>query len=186
MDKTEQKNIERILNGDTEIFGVFIRTYSKQIFTLIWRIVRNQEDAEELTQDCFLKAYNTLNKFKGECLFSTWLYRIAYNTAISATRKRKQEFLHIEEQMINQIPDHSIDEQFKHETNENQLAALNKAINCLPPEERALLQLFYTEQKNVEDIATITGLTPANVKVKLHRIRKKLYIVLNNEWYNLV
>lgn len=186
MKKTDQENIERILNGETELFGLLIHTYSEQIFRLISKIVHNTEDAEELTQDCFLKAFRTLGKFKGECQFSTWLYRIAYNTAISATRKKKQEFLYIAEQTINQVPDENVNEQFENETNENQLKALNKAIGCLSPEERAILQLFYTDQKTIDDIARVTGLTNANVKVKLHRIRKKLYIMLNNEEYNLV
>ena len=100
MDQSEHIYIQRILNGEKEVFGLLVNTYSQQVFQLIVRIVRNQEDAEELAQDCFMKAFRTLDKFKGECQFSTWLYRIAYNTAISAVRKKKQEFLYIDEKTI--------------------------------------------------------------------------------------
>ncbi|MFR3330843.1 MAG: RNA polymerase sigma factor [Odoribacter splanchnicus] len=180
MNKTAHLYITRILNGEVDLFGQLLAVYSRPIFLLIYRIVHNREEAEELTQDTFLKAYRTLHRFKGECLFSTWLYRIAYNTAISATRKKKYEFLYIEEQMIDQVKDSELDEQFENQMHEQQLDQLDKAMNSLPPDERALLLLYYTEQKTIEEIAGITKLTTANVKVKLHRIRKKLYILLNN------
>lgn len=180
MNKTEHLYITRILNGEVELFGKLLAEYSQPIFLLIYRIVHSREEAEELTQDTFLKAYRTLQRFKGECLFSTWLYRIAYNTAISATRKKKYEFLYISEQTIEQVEDADLDEQFENQIHEQQLDRLDKAMNYLPPNERALLLLYYTEQKTIEEIADVTRLTPANVKVKLHRIRKKLYILLNN------
>lgn len=186
MEKQEQKYIERIINGETELFSLLVQKYSQQTFQLIIGIVRNRENAEELTQDCFLKFYRSLPKFKGECLLSTWIYRIAYNTAISATRKKKQEYLYIEEQTIDQVPDHEVDEQFEQEYNEERLEKLKEAMAILPPEERGMLQLFYTEQKTIEEMATVTGFTPSNVKVKMHRIRKKLYILLTNERYNLL
>ncbi|MCS2714378.1 sigma-70 family RNA polymerase sigma factor [Bacteroides thetaiotaomicron] len=91
--KDESYYIERILDGETEYFSVFLDRYSRPLYTLVVQIVGCPEDAEELLQDIFLKAFRNLNRYKGECRFSTWIYRIAYNTAISATRKKKQEFL---------------------------------------------------------------------------------------------
>ena len=183
IDKSEHIYIQRILNGEKEVFGLLVNTYSQQVFQLIVRIVRNQEDAEELAQDCFMKAFRTLDKFKGECQFSTWLYRIAYNTAISAVRKKKQEFLYIDEKTINEIPDKEVNEQFENEINEQQLQQLNEAISQLLPDERGILQLFYKENKSIEEITIVTGLTISNVKVKLHRLRKKLYLILSNQRY---
>ena len=183
MDQSEHIYIQRILNGEKEVFGLLVNTYSQQVFQLIVRIVRNQEDAEELAQDCFMKAFRTLDKFKGECQFSTWLYRIAYNTAISAVRKKKQEFLYIDEKTINEIPDKEVNEQFENEINEQQLQQLNEAISQLLPDERGILQLFYKENKSIEKITIVTGLTTSNVKVKLHRLRKKLYLILSNQRY---
>ena len=183
MDPSEHIYIQRILNGEKEVFGLLVNTYSQQVFQLIVRIVRNQEDAEELAQDCFMKAFRTLDKFKGECQFSTWLYRIAYNTAISSVRKKKQEFLYIDEKTINEIPDKEVNEQFENEINEQQLQQLNEAISLLLPDERGILQLFYKENKSIEEITIVTGLTTSNVKVKLHRLRKKLYLILSNQRY---
>lgn len=184
MEQLEDIYIKRIQNGETELFSHVVASYSQPVFLLILRIVRSQEDAEELTQDVFMKIYRTLNHFKGDSLFSTWLYRIAYNTAISATRKKKQEFLYIEEQTIDNVPDEETNKAFEKTLDEERLQALRKAVDQLPPDERGIITLFYTEQKTVEDIASVTSLTTANVKVKLHRIRKKLYIMLKSEQYN--
>lgn len=178
--------IKRIQNGETECFSYLVEHYSKPVFLLIGRIVRRPEDAEELTQDVFLKVYRTLKDFQGNSLFSTWLYRIAYNSAISFTRKKKQEFLYIEEQTIDNISDREVDEAFENTVTEDQLQALHKAIDQLSPDERGIITLFYMEEKTIEDIAAVTGLSNSNVKVKLHRIRKKLYLMLNGDRYNLV
>lgn len=178
--------IKRIQNGETECFSHIVEHYSKPVFLLICRIARNQEDAEELTQDVFLKVFRTLKNFQGNSLFSTWLYRIAYNTAISYTRKKKQEFLYIEEQTINNIPDREVDEAFENNITEKHLQALHQAIDQLSPDERGIITLFYMEEKTIEAIAEVTGLSNSNIKVKLHRIRKKLYLMLNSDRYNLV
>lgn len=139
--------------------------------------MENQEDAEELTQDTFLKAFEHLSSFKAESSFSTWIYRIAYNTAISATRKRKQELIVMDSAMLMNISDQQIDDALNDES-EEQVGKLNKAIKKLDAEERALISLFYNEEKTIGEIALILGLTESNAKVKLHRIRKKLYILI--------
>ena len=97
----ETQYIARILDGDTECFSAFLDRYSRPLYVLIVQIVGCSEDAEELVQDVFLKAFRCLGSYRGECRFSTWLYRIAYTTAVSATRKKKQEFLYIEENTSN-------------------------------------------------------------------------------------
>ena len=107
--KDEISYVKRILDGETELFSVFLDSYSHSLYSLIVQIVRCPEDAEELVQDVFLKAFRHLQRYKGECRFSTWLYRIAYNEAISATRKKKQEYFCIEESIINNLPDEKIE-----------------------------------------------------------------------------
>ena len=87
MEQIESLYIRRTLNGETAAFGQLVEQYSQRIFLLVLRIVRCREDAEELTQDVFLKAFRHLNTFKGDSSFSSWLYRIAFNTAISFVRK---------------------------------------------------------------------------------------------------
>ena len=176
MENDETHIIHRILKGETSLYEYFLDKYSQQVFILIIRIVENQEDAEELTQDTFLKAFEHLSSFKAECSFSTWICRIAYNTAISATRK-KQELIVMDSAMLMNISDQQIDDALNDESGER-VGKLNKAIKKLDAKERALISLFYNEEKTIGEIALILGLTESNAKVKLHRIRKKLYILI--------
>ena len=171
MGNDETHIIHRILKGETSLYEYFLDKYSQQVFILIIRIVENQEDAEELTQDTFLKAFEHLSSFKAESSFSTWIYRIAYNTAISA------ELIVMDSAMLMNISDQQIDDALNDES-EERVGKLNKAIKKLDAEERALISLFYNEEKTIGEIALILGLTESNAKVKLHRIRKKLYILI--------
>lgn len=169
--------IERVKKGNTECFACLIDKYSQQVFTLIVRIVRNREDAEELAQDVFMKIFRSLPSFKGESSFSTWVYRIAYNTAISATRKKQREILSIEEDSFSNLSEEIVANRLNQTNNDEQLAVLDKALELLSPDDRALIHLFYLKEKTIEDVSSITGLTESNVKTKLHRIRKKLYVL---------
>lgn len=102
--------IQRVLAGDTACFACLIDRYGEPIHALILKVVRNPEDAEELAQDTFLKAFKSLGTFKGDCGFSTWLYRIAYNTALSSLRKKRPEYLMIDESTIEQVSGDTIEE----------------------------------------------------------------------------
>lgn len=174
--KTDTYYIERIILGETDYFSVLLERYSRPVFTLIVKMTGNREDAEELTQDVFLKVFRSLKSFQGDSLFSTWLYSIAYRTTVSALRKKKTEQTAIE--------DLADDEQIDGEEEttvhkELQLAALEKALEQLAPNDRALILLFYKEEHSVEELAVITGLTTANVKIRLYRIRKRLFALMN-------
>lgn len=175
---TDTYYIERTLNGDVSCFTCLTDKYSRPIFSLVIKIVRSKEDAEELTQDIFLKIFKNLSAFKGECKFSTWVYRIAYNTALSAIRKKKEEWLAIDESVINNFPDSAVEDTFSESPEDRQVYLLDKALYLLPAEERALILLHYIEEKNIDEIAIISNLTNSNVKVRLHRIRKKLAILI--------
>lgn len=175
---TDTYYIERIQAGDTACFACLLDKYSRQVYSLILKVVRNREDAEELTQDVFMKVFKHLSSFKGDCSFSTWIYRIAYNTAISQARKTRHEFLSIEESLINNVSEEEIAESLGRRDNSEQVERLDAALTQLPPDERAIILLFYMKEKTVDEVAMITGLTSSNVKVKLHRIRKKLFVIL--------
>jgi RNA polymerase sigma-70 factor, ECF subfamily len=174
----ELNYIERIRAGETNLFSYFVTRYSNSIYSLIVRIVLTKEDAEELTQDTFLKAFKKLSGFKGDCTFSTWLFRIAYNTAISATRKRKMVFPLVDENMLESVPDDAIDTFFDQDEDEMRLQKLEEAIAKLNAEEKILVTLFYTEEKSVAELALVLDLTNENVKVRLYRVRKKLYVLM--------
>lgn len=175
---TDKYYINRIQSGDTECFACLLDRYSRQVFSLIVKIVGNREDAEELAQDTFMKVFKNLSSFKGDSSFSTWIYRIAYNTAISETRKKKQEFLSIDDTMMNNVCEENVAATMESDSSEIRLNKLNAALEKLLPDERAIVMLFYRNEKSIEEIAEITALSISNVKVKLFRIRKKLYVLL--------
>ena len=170
--------IEKIQAGETEPFAVLLERYSRSVFSLVVKIVGNREDAEELTQDVFLKVFRSLSSFQGNSLFSTWLYRITYNVAISATRKKKQEWLSIEESMMEKMPENELNDELEQLDREEQLIRLEKAMTQLLPDERALITLFYLQEKSIDEIVSITGFSTSNVKTKLHRIRKKMFVLM--------
>ena len=180
MKKDEAHIIKEILNGKTEQYEYFLDRYGQQVFVLVDRIASCQEDAEELTQDVFLKAFQQLSSFKAESSFSTWIYRIATNLAISAVRKKRNDVLRLDDSVFANLSDTQVDEALEDES-EEQMERLQQAMNQLEADERALITLYYLEEKPLAEVAFILGMTEGNAKVKLHRIRKKLYVLIKNQ-----
>ena len=170
--------IKRVLNGNLASYAIIVEKYKSLAYTLAFRIAKNHEDAEEIAQDSFLKAYNSLKSFKKESKFSTWLYKIIYNTAISRFRKK-----HIDSFSLDDSP---IQETF-HEGNDDGLnimhlkerkKIISKAISKLKEDEGVVMTLFYLSENNTKEIEEITGYTNSNIKILLHRGRKKLLFEL--------
>lgn len=180
MKKEEAHIIKEILNGKTEQYEYFLDRYGQQVFVLVDRIVSCQEDAEELTQDVFLKAFQQLSSFKAESSFSTWIYRIATNLAISAVRKKRNDVLRLDDSVFANLSDTQVDEALEDDS-EEQMERLQQAMNQLEADERAMITLYYLEEKPLAEVAFILGMTEGNAKVKLHRIRKKLYVLIKNQ-----
>ena len=151
------------------------KRYGDRIFSLLTGITGNRLDAEELTSDVFLKAFTHLDRFRGECRFSTWLYRIAYNTAISHTRRRRPRTVEINDRQY-ELPDDQEEILFR----ETQMEYLEQALQRLAPDEKALVELFYLQKIPVHELAAVTGHTEGSIKVKLFRIRKKLAALISN------
>lgn len=172
--------IRQVLDGDVGAFTLLVDAYRDMVFSIILKVVRNREEAEEASQDTFLKAFHALATFKHEAKFSTWLFRIAYNTAISRTRKKSITTSAIDDFVIENFSIDQVQENLDRVSEDEKLRLLNQAINNLDQEEQILINLFYFNQQSIDEIALITGLTDSNVKVKLHRIRKKMYSDLNN------
>ena len=98
MQPTDEKQlIARILDGHAEEYGYFLTRYGEEVFCLVARLVPQQQDAEELVQDAFVRAYDKLDTYTGEATFRTWLCRIAYNLTISWLRKQKMKYVNIDE-----------------------------------------------------------------------------------------
>jgi RNA polymerase sigma-70 factor (ECF subfamily) len=125
--------------------------------------------------------FRSLGAFKGESSFSTWIYKIAWHTAISEIRKKKLECLALDEALMENVPEERAAWLFDSGDESEQVARLERALTRLRPDERAMLLFFYTEEKSVEEIGLIMGLSLSNVKVRLHRIRKKLFVLLTQQ-----
>lgn len=174
----EYELIERIAGGDTEAFAVLVDRYAHTVHALVARIVVTAEDAEEVTQDVFLKVFDNLSRFDGRSSLSTWLYRIAYNTAVSHARRRRRPTCPIDERRITAVRDDEAERLEEMVEQQQALDALAAAIEALEADERALVTLRYYDDHPIAECAEITGLTEANVKVRLHRIRKKLFVMI--------
>jgi len=175
----DEHYIERVLHGDQSSFAILVERHKQMVFTIASRMLRNREEAEEVAQDAFLKAYKSLKSFKKKSKFSTWLYKIVYNLCVSKLRKKKPDIFSIDEheEQSYELPDTTYrleDLEYKDKKN-----YLEKAIAQLNEEEQTIILLFYHEDMAVDEIAKIVNLTISNVKVKLYRGRKRLYEHLN-------
>lgn len=167
--------IKRIKEGDNSSFAVIVDRYKDMVYTIIRKIVRSPEDAEELAQDVFLKAFHSIDSFREQSRFSTWLYRIAYNAAISKARKKKPETGAIDEHIIENYTQDEIHENVFALDQRQKQEFIDYALSKLPEKEYLIITFYYKEECSISEIAEITGYTESNVKVKLHRIRKKLF-----------
>jgi len=182
MVELEQDNIyiQRVLNGDRDAFAFLVDKYQSMVFTLAFRISKNREEAEEISQDTFIKAYQSLKSFQGKAKFSSWLYRIVYNTGISHLRKQDQVRISLDE---TNIPDTLyIDSKRNHESlsRTERKKYLELALDSLGEDERMFIILYYYEDRDLEEIAQIAGISKTNTKVKLFRARKKMLMVLES------
>lgn len=167
--------IENIKRGDVSAFGQLVERYQSMAFSLALQIVKSREDAEEVVQDAFVKAYKALESFKGDAAFSTWLYRIVYNTAISKTRGKRLDIANVDEANVaEERAEDSAQKNLKIE-NKDRKVFLKKALSRLKEQDAFMLTLYYYKELPVEEISQIVGLSVSNVKVKLHRGRKRMY-----------
>jgi RNA polymerase sigma-70 factor (ECF subfamily) len=176
----EQKDdiyyIEKVKAGQTNYFSYIVEQYQDIVFSIALKVLKNREDAEEMAQESFIKAYKSLHTFKGNAKFSTWLYRITYNNCITEVRKRKIHFASTDDI---EIKDESTEINLDGIPEENRAQAVKKAVEQLPEEQYTLILLYYFEEQSIEEISKVTKLSESNTKVKLFRARKKLYTILN-------
>ncbi|GHT04938.1 DNA-directed RNA polymerase sigma-70 factor [Bacteroidia bacterium] len=169
--------IQRIKDGDFRAFTGIVHKYQSKILTVVMKIVENREDAEDITQEVFMKVFKSLEQFKGDSEFSTWIYRIAYNTTLSELRKKKFSFVPIDDNYS--VENEIVSEEIDDFNIEKRLVYLDAALKQLSPDETFLITLYYLDKQSVEVVSQISNLSVSNVKVKLHRIRKKLALEIN-------
>ncbi len=187
MRKTDDKYvINQVLRGDVSAYSILVERYQYLVFTLAFQLLKNRENAEEVAQDAFFKAYKGLRKFEGRSSFSTWIYRITYREAISRLRKNKERQVDLNDTSGNyQLLD--VDEQaLKGFENQDRRRFLKEALAHLKSEEAAVLTLFYFDELSVDEISEVTQLSVSNVKVKLHRGRHHLLHELQMQLKNEV
>ncbi|TXD84846.1 sigma-70 family RNA polymerase sigma factor [Subsaximicrobium wynnwilliamsii] len=174
----DQILINQIVKGDTSAFTVLVDNYKDLVFTLALRMLKNREEAEEVAQDTFIKAYKSLANFKGDSKFSTWIYRVAYNTCLDRIKKNKK---HLNDVPIDEFTEHelkTIDNALQQLMTAEKNETIKKCIAQLPSDDAFLLTLYYFDDLSLEEISKVVDLTPNNIKVKLFRFRKKLASIL--------
>ena len=167
--------IDRVLNGDVAAYAMLVAKHKNLVFSIALKIVANREDAEEVAQDCFLKVFQALKTFERKSKFSTWLYRIVYNAAISKTRKKRVEMVPMDNYVIDNYTEDEVSGGIDEIDPEMQKVMIERAMERLTDDDNLLITLFYKGENSIGDISNITGLSMSNVKVRLHRIRKKLH-----------
>ncbi len=166
--------IDKVLTGDMNAYTMLVDKYKGMVYTMALKILRNNEEAEETAQDAFIKAYQSLSKFKKESKFSTWLYRIVYNAAISKTRKKVLQKVDLNNEIIDNYTTDEIKSNLFILEEGDKKKLIQKIMSKLSPEESTLITLYYYDDNTTEGIADIMGLSQSNVKVRLFRIRNKM------------
>lgn len=170
--------IRLVLQGQKNAFAILVERYQHFVFTVAMRYVNNREEAEEIAQDVFVKAYRSLAGFNGKSKFSTWLYAIAHHTCLSALRKAKSPAI-----PVDVLPAHAAVAPASERLDSRSTQALvNAAIARLDEQDAEIITLFYQAEQTLEEIALITGQTPNNVKVRLFRARQKLKTILEKQY----
>lgn len=174
----DQILITAIEKGDTKAYAQLVDRYKDLVYTLAIRMLKHKEEAEEVAQDTFIKVFKSLGKFKGDSKFSTWIYKVTYNTCLDRIKKNKKHFnnVAIDEYTFNKLD--TIDNALDNIIKEEKSTLIKQCINKLPEDSSALLTLFYFEELSLDEISKIINLEANTVKVKLFRARKKLAVIL--------
>src|SRR6476646_5238184 len=167
--------ISKVLSGDQQAYAALVNRYQSYVFTLALRFTKNREDAEEVSQDIFVKAYRSLADFKGTAKFSTWLYTIVNTTCITFLRKKRLDVKSLDDERTFEVADNQ-DSGFRANQVEqkSRLNMVNQAIALLSPDDAEIITLFYKNEQSLEEISQILGVEVNTAKVRLHRARTRL------------
>ncbi len=182
--------IQRASKGDTGAFETLVLTYEKGVYNLAFRLVSDREDAMDITQDVFLKAYQALPRFRGDSRFSTWIYRVCVNASLDHLRKKQKmasysldEPLSFKESSVTrEIEDENEDVQGSVETRFLGQAVLS-TLKDLNPAHRVIILLSDVQGYSYQEIADILGLSMGTVKSRLHRARNMVRKLLPSEQF---
>jgi RNA polymerase sigma-70 factor (ECF subfamily) len=178
-EELEKIAIESARRGNPSGSRYLIDRYKDYVFSIALKILRNREEAEEAAQDAFIKALKSLDTFKEEAKFSTWIYRIVCNEALARTRKKKYHMLDIDEVGEYTLPWDSFADQYRQLQQESRKKYIRMALDQLPDNDRLLVTLYYLQEQSLAEVAEVTGMEPNTIKVRIHRARKKLQTTLS-------
>jgi RNA polymerase sigma factor (sigma-70 family) len=174
--ETDNSIIDRILAGDSSGYRDLANRHKDYAFTVAYKIAGTREDAEEIAQDAFVQVFQALPSFNQEAKFTTWFYRIVFNTALMFKRKNRIQTEDIEASQSAQFT--PVDTANELKTNEQRIY-IQQALNHLLPDDVTVITLFYLKEMSLEEIAQVVGISAETVKVKLCRARKRLAEVMN-------
>jgi len=167
--------ISRVLGGEQALYADLVKRHQNFVFTIALRYTPNREDAEEIAQDVFVKAYRNLADFRGESKFSTWLYTIATTTSITFLRKKKLTVHSLDNEQVFEVADNQNSAFRANQVEQkSKVQVINEAIKMLSVDDARIISLFYQGEQSLEEIGRIIGAEPNTVKVKLHRARQRL------------
>ncbi len=167
--------IDQVLAGNQSAYADLVKRHQRFVFTLALRFAKRREDAEEIAQDCFIKAYRSLPSFQRQSKFSTWLYSIVYTTAMTFLRKKRVDTDSIDdENTYIQVESQSSSYDVNNAENRSRSFYLNQAIEQLLPDDATIITLFYKGEQSLEEIGQTLGIEANTVKVKLFRARQRL------------
>ena len=172
---TDTEIISRVLKGEQQLFAALVERYQNYVFTLVLRFTDIREDAEELSQDIFVKAYRSLADFRGESKFSTWLYTIVNTTCITFLRKKRLVTQSLDNENVFEAANNQDSGLGANQVEQkSRVAMVNKAIGLLSPDDGEIITLFYKGEQTLEEIAQTLGIETNAAKVRLHRARARL------------
>lgn len=187
--KEEKHYLTSAINGEREGFEYLVSTYQKLAYSLAVKICGNQQDAEEVVQDAFIKAFRALADFRSAAKFSTWLYKIVYHTALTKKNVKKIQGVELNENSGSEIELGLDQAAFKHLAGADRRHYIDLALSRLVEEEKAVITLHYLGEQSTSEIADILGIGKSAVKMRLVRGRQKLEAalkdLLGNEIKNL-
>jgi RNA polymerase sigma factor (sigma-70 family) len=175
--------IRQVLGGRQASYALLVDRYRHMVFSVALKYAGSREEAEEIAQDAFIKAYRALADYKGAGKFSTWLYTITRTTALSHLRSKKGAVMLMEEEQLHATAETRPVEQIQNQSEKrSQEELLRKAISYLSPTDAQVLTLFYHGEQTIEEIGLVMELNANNVKVRLFRARQKLREVLETHY----
>ncbi len=172
---TDTELIAQTLAGDQAAYTDLVKRHQRFVFTLAMRFVKTREDAEEVAQDAFVKAYRSLAAFQQQAKFTTWLYSVVYTTAMTFLRRRRLNTTSIDnEETYIQLENEAGSFDNNLAENKSRTFYINQAVAQLLPDDAAVITLFYNGEQSLEEIGAALNMEPNTVKVKLFRARQRL------------